>query len=276
MNKFLTKSQVEQYHDQGFVAPIDVLSEEEAAEYLQRLEQAEADFPDQLNAENRNNPHLVLRCLDELAHHPLILDAVEDLLGADISLWGSVLFIKEPQSRQYVSWHQDATYNGVEPYNYLTPWIALTPSNLESGCMSMLAGTHKSGVKSHDETFAEDNILTRGQNIPDLDMSKRVDLILRPGQMSIHHAQTIHGSQPNRSQKRRVGYALQSYVPSGGRQVIGKNLWMPVRGQCSHPDMIELQRPQKDMDKSAIGQRELANANWAELLYQGADKKRAY
>ena len=276
MAKFLTKSQIEQYSEQGFVAPIDVLSEEEAAEYLQRLEQAEVEYPDQLNAENRNNPHLAFRCLDELAHHPLILDAVEDLLGADISLWGSVLFIKEPQSRQYVSWHQDATYNGVEPYNYLTPWIALTPSNLESGCMSMLSGTHKSGVKSHDETFGEDNILTRGQNIPDLDFSTRVDLILRPGQMSIHHAQTIHGSQPNRGQKRRVGYALQSFVPSGGRQVIGKNLWMPVRGHCSHPDMIELQRPQKDMDEGAIEQRELANENWAELLYQGADKKRAY
>lgn len=276
MGRFLTKSQIDQYHEQGFVAPIDVFSEQEAAQYLQKLEQAEAKYPDQLNPENRNNPHLAFRFLDELAHHPLILDAVEDLLGADFSLWGSVLFIKEPQSRQFVSWHQDATYNGVEPYNYLTPWIALTPSNLESGCMSMLSGTHQTGVRSHDETFAADNILTRGQNISDLDLSSRVDLILRPGQMSIHHAQTIHGSQPNRSQKRRVGYALQSFVPSGGRQVIGKNYWMPARGKCSHPDMIELERPQNDMDEAAIVQRDLANQNWADLLYQGAQQKRAF
>ncbi|MEM7564570.1 MAG: phytanoyl-CoA dioxygenase family protein [Pseudomonadota bacterium] len=276
MGKVLTQSQVEQYHEEGFIAPIDVMSEAEAAEYLEKLEAAEARYPDQLNAENRNNPHLAFTFLDELVHHPFILDAVEDLLGPDFSLWGSVLFIKEPQTRHFVSWHQDATYMGVEPDNFLTPWLALSHSNRETGCMSMLPGSHKRGIQSHDETFAEDHILTRGQEIQDIDPDSAVDLILAPGQMSIHHAQTVHGSQQNHSQQRRVGYAIQGYVPGDGRQVIGDNLWMPMRGQCNHPDLIELKSPKSDMDDDARRQRERANQNWANILYHGAEKVRAY
>ncbi len=276
MGKILSQSQIDQYHEQGFVLPVDVMSEEEAAEYLRQLEEAEAKYPEHLNAENRNNTHLVLKCLDELAHHPIVVDAIEDLLGSDFSLWGSVLFIKEPQTKHFVSWHQDATYMGIEPKNFATPWIALTPSNLESGCMTMVPGTHKDGIRHHDDTFSEDNILTRGQNIPDLDLSKSVDLILRPGQMSIHNAQVIHASQPNKSKQRRVGFALQGYVASGGSQVIGENYWLPIRGQCNHPDMIELLRPKSDMDETAIKQRNLVNQNWADILYKGAEKVRAY
>jgi len=276
MGKFLSQAQIDEYHKQGFISPVDVFSEDEAAEYLHRLEEAEAAYPEHLNAENRNNAHLVLKCLDELAHHPIILDAIEDLVGPEFSLWGSVLFIKEPQTKHFVSWHQDSTYDGIEPKNYATPWIALTPSNLESGCMTMVPGTHKDGIRGHDDTYSEDNILTRGQNIPDLDLTNCVDLILRPGQMSIHHAQVVHASQPNKSQQRRVGYALQGYAVASAKQSIGENYWMPIRGQASHPDLIEQQRPQNDMDDAGIEQRRLVNANFSDILYRGADKVRAY
>jgi hypothetical protein len=131
--KFLSRQQIELYQEQGFVAPIDVMDEEEADAYLQRLQVAEAEHPDQLNAENRNNAHLAFSFLDELVHHPGILAAVEDLICASFGMWGSVLFIKEPQSKHFVSWHQDATYMGLEPQNFVTPWLALTPSNLETG-----------------------------------------------------------------------------------------------------------------------------------------------
>ncbi|OED34877.1 phytanoyl-CoA dioxygenase [Chromatiales bacterium (ex Bugula neritina AB1)] len=276
MPKILTAQQIEQFHEEGFISPIDVMSEDEATGYLHRFELAETEYPDHLNARNRNNPHLGFTCFDELAHHPVILDAVEDLLGSSFSLWGSVLFAKEPQTQHFVSWHQDATYMGLQPQNFLTPWIALTPSNLKNGCMTMLPGTHRNGVLKHDETFAEDNILTRGQNIPDLNLDSAIDLILRPGQMSIHHALTIHSSQPNRSSKRRIGYALQSFVSSGCAQTIGENLWLPARGTCEHPNKTELARPQSNMDPKAVEQRRLANDNWADILYRGADKVRAY
>lgn len=276
MGKILSQQQIEQYHEEGFISPIDVMSEDEAATYLAKLEQAERDYPEQLNPENRNNAHLAFKFLDEIAFHPIILDAVEDLLGPNFSLWGSVLFIKEPQSQHFVSWHQDSTYAGVEPHDYLTPWLALTPSTLESGCMTMLPRTQHDGIRPHDDTYGEDNILTRGQNITDIDTSSGVDLILRPGQMSIHHARTIHASQPNHSNYRRVGFALQSFVASGGQQVVGDNCWLPVRGECDHGEMIELQRPQYDAEPGAVAQRQKVNENFSRILYHGAEKVRAY
>ena len=276
MGKMLSKQQIEQYHEQGFVAPIDVMSEDEALDYARRLQAAELEYPDELNAENRNNPHLAFKFLDELVHHPLILDAVEDLIGPAFSSWGSVLFIKEPQSSHFVSWHQDATYMGITPHDFVTPWLALTPSNLETGCMSMIPGSHKDPIRPHEETFHEDNILTRGQQIQAVDESIGVDLILSPGQMSLHHAKIIHGSQPNRSQQRRVGYAMQAFMPAGARQTLGENYWLPIRGDCAQPDFIELRRPAADMDSTSVGERNKVNQNWADILYQGARKTRAY
>ena len=276
MPKFLSKQQVDLYHEQGYLSPIDVMSEEEALSYKQRLEQAEHDYPDQINSENRNNAHLSFTCLDELAHHPVVLDVVEDLIGPDISLWGTVLFIKESQSPGFVSWHQDATYMGIKPHGFVTPWLALTPSNRESGCMSMIPGSHAGHIREHEETFADDNILTRGQRINNIDESTAVDLNLRPGQMSLHHAEIIHGSQPNRSNNRRIGFVMQAYMSPPARQVLGENYWLKIRGKQFPGDCIALQRPRFDMDPEGVERRRLVNDNWASILYQGADKKRAY
>ena len=276
MPKFLSQNQIDEFHEAGFLSPIDVMSEDQALSYRQRLQAAESEYPQELNAENRNNPHLSFSFLDELAHHPIVLDVVEDLIGPDISLWGSVLFIKEPESPHYVSWHQDATYMGITPHDFVTPWIALSPSNLESGCMSMIAGSHRWHIQNHEETFAEDNILTRGQAIRDVDESLAVDLILRPGQMSVHHAEVIHGSKPNLSQQRRIGYALQAYIPPPARQTLGANYWLPVRGKDWHGDSQRFSRPTGDMESVGIANRKRANDNWANILYQGAEKKRAY
>ena len=275
MGRVLTDAQIDAYREQGFVAPVDVMSAAEAVDYAARFEAAERRYPGQFDAERRNNPHLAFTFLDELAHHPRVLDAVEDLIGPAFSLWGSVLFIKEPGSSHYVSYHQDATYMGIEPQEFVTPWIALSPSNPESGCMSMIPGSHRAPIRRHEDTFAADNILTRGQRIADVDESARVDLVLRPGQMSLHHARTIHGSQPNRSRQRRIGFALQAYVPADARQTIGRNYWLPIRGTPRHPDLVRLKRPRADMDPAALAERDRANRNFAEILYHGARQKRA-
>ena len=165
---------------------------------------------------------------------------------------------------------------GIEPQNFVTPWLALSPSNLEMGCMSMIPGSHKDPIQRHEETFHEDNILTRGQQIEDVDETLAVDLILRPGQMSLHHARTIHGSRPNRSSQRRAGYAIQAYVPQGGRQLLGENYWLPMRGERGDADFIELARPSADMDPQAVAERQRVNQNWADILYHGASRKRSY
>ena len=273
----LTKLQIEQYHDQGFISPIRVISEQEALSIKDELEQVEKEFPEEINSESRNNLHLSFAFLDALAHNKIIVDAIEDLIGPDISLWASVMFIKEPSSKQYVSWHQDATYMGLDSLDFPTPWIALSPSNIETGCMTMIAGSHKTKIQNHEDTFAENNILTRGQVIQDVDESKAVDLILQPGEMSIHHGAVIHGSQPNNSNQRRIGFSLQSYMPNNVKQIVGRNLWTHVRGQKRQDDDgMLLDRPRFNMDPNTVAQRKIANENLSEILYKGAKEKRNY
>ena len=275
--RVLTKLQIEQYHDQGFISPIRVISEQEALSIKDELEQVEKEFPEEINSESRNNLHLSFAFLDALAHNKIIVDAIEDLIGPDISLWASVMFIKEPSSKQYVSWHQDATYMGLDSLDFPTPWIALSPSNIETGCMTMIAGSHKTKIQNHEDTFAENNILTRGQVIQDVDESKAVDLILQPGEMSIHHGAVIHGSQPNNSNQRRIGFSLQSYMPNNVKQIVGRNLWTHVRGQKRQDDDgILLDRPRFNMDPNTVAQRKIANENLSEILYKGAKEKRNY
>jgi ectoine hydroxylase-related dioxygenase (phytanoyl-CoA dioxygenase family) len=277
MPRVLTKLQIEQYHDEGFISPIRVISEQEALSIKDKLEQVEKEFPEEINSESRNNLHLSFAFLDALAHNKIIVDAIEDLIGPDISLWASVMFIKEPSSKQYVSWHQDATYMGLDSLDFPTPWIALSPSNIETGCMTMIAGSHKTKIQNHEDTFAENNILTRGQVIQDVDESKAVDLILQPGEMSIHHGAVIHGSQPNNSNQRRIGFSLQSYMPNNVKQIVGRNLWTHVRGQKRQDDDgMLLDRPRFNMDPNTVAQRKIANENLSEILYKGAKEKRNY
>jgi len=268
---------LQQYYDEGFISPIRVLSEAEALSIKSQLEEVEAQFPEEINAESRNNLHLSFEFLDALVHNPIIVDAMEDLIGPDIALWATVMFIKEPSSKHYVSWHQDATYMGMDDVNFPTPWIALSPSNLKTGCMTMISGSHKQEIHKHEDTFEEHNILTRGQVIHEVDESKGVDLILEPGEMSIHHGAIIHGSKPNKSQQRRIGFSLQSYIPPVIEQVVGRNIWTHVRGkQRQDRDGLSLDRPKYNMDPVTVSQRKIANENLSDILYKGAKTKRNY
>ncbi len=277
MPKILTEQQIEQYRDEGYISPVRVVSKAEALSIKSQLEDMEAQFPEEVNAESRNNLHLSFEFLDALAHNPIIVDAMEDLIGPDIALWASVMFIKEPSSKHYVSWHQDATYMGMDDVNFPTPWIALSPSNLETGCMTMISGSHRQEIRKHEDTFAEHNILTRGQVIAEVDESKGVDLILEPGEMSIHHGAIIHGSKPNKSQQRRIGFSLQSYMPPDILQVVGRNIWTHVRGKKRQDsDGLTLDRPKCNMDPVTVSQRKIANENLSDILYKGAKRKRNY
>ncbi len=276
MGKVLSRQQIAQFHELGFVSPVDVMSPGEAAGYREMLEAAEKRYPGAIHARNRNNAHLAFPFLDEIVHHPVIVGAVEDLIGPDIALWGTVLFIKEAASPGYVSWHQDGTYMGMNNNNFVTPWLALTPSNVHNGCMSMIPGTHKNHIVPHDDTFDKDNILTRGQVVPDIDASASVDLILEPGQMSLHHGEIVHGSQPNLSDERRIGFAMQSYMSPDIEQVVGKNLWLPIKGNNQRPGSVTLSRPESEMDPAGVANRELVNQNYADILYHGAKQRRSY
>ncbi len=270
----LTSEQVDRYRTDGWLAPLDVMTPAEAALLANRLEDAEAAHPEHLHASNRNNAHLTFPFLADLANHPAIIDAVRCLVGEDLSLWSTVLFIKEPNSSAFVSWHQDAHYMALEPDNFVTAWVAVTPSTLDTGCVSVLPGTHTTRF-SHSDTFADDNILTRGQQVEGVDTSNPVHLELEPGQMSLHHPWLVHGSQPNRSNHRRVGVAMQAYLGRDVRPLRGRHHVMHIAGELPAPAFHVALRPTETCSPSGVEARSAANHAFADVLYDGAVQRRS-
>jgi len=246
MPKRLTVAQQETYARDGYVAPIDIFSADEIAEIRAEIEDAEARWPHALDGAGRNNGHLALPVLDRIVHDSRILDAVEDVIGAHILAAGSTLFIKEPNSGGFISWHQDARYAGIDP------------------------------LRDHVDTFGEDNLLTRGQEVQGIDESKAVSLPLKPGQLSLHHPRIVHGSGPNISNERRIGFALQSYIAPSVEQVLGEMYVQRARGTDGPKHHLEAPRVQEAMTDAAVALRIDANQKLADILYAGSEQKGKY
>jgi len=171
-----------------------------------------------LRREFRQKSHLLFTWLAGLTRKPAILDAVEQLLGPDLLVWQTAFFIKEAHDPGMVTWHQDSTYWGLSEPEVVTAWVALSPSTPDSGCVRVMPGTHRSDQVSHVESANPNNLLTRGQEIAvEVDESQAVSMLLRPGEMSLHHIRTFHNSEPNRSNDRRIGFAIR-YIPTRIRQ----------------------------------------------------------
>jgi hypothetical protein len=205
------------YAKDGCFFPYDVISETEAAELLADLEAAEAEVAGDRTRLSmlRSFPAQLLPSFARVVRHPRLIEAVSQIIGPDLLLWGSGLFIKEPSSKSYVSWHQDLNYWGLDGEQEVTAWLALTPANLENGCMRFVPGSHAKKVVPHVDSFAQDNLLTRGQEIAvEVDEASAVDVVLRAGQASFHHGHMFHASGPNATNARRIGAALRYIAPS--------------------------------------------------------------
>ena len=249
--KLLTPEAVEQYNREGWYAPVPALSSAEAAAIRGKLEAFEAEAGG-LKGPLRHKTHLLFTWLDELIRHPRILDAVEDVIGPNILCWGSSFFIKEPRNPGFVSWHQDSTYWGLDPADVITAWVAFSDSNAANGAMRVMPGTHKLDQVTHRDTFNADNLLSRGQEIEvEVDERQARMLELRAGEMSLHHVRLIHGSDPNPSDTRRIGFAIR-YIPTHVRQVAGTHDSATlVRGVDTEQNFAPEQAPKADMSVEA-------------------------
>ncbi len=272
MPKLLDAGEVAAYHHRGFHFPIDVLSAGEVRDFRRKLEEYEASSGGPIKAEMRHRSHVLFTWIDEMVRHPKILDAIEDVLGPNLLCWNTSFFIKEARDPGFVSWHQDATYWGLSSADVATAWIAISPANKLSGCMKFIAGTHHSQVR-HDDTFDKNNLLTRGQEIAvEVDEAKAVYVELEPGQASLHHVLLFHGSEPNRSDERRIGLAIR-YIPTHLRQVVGTRDWATlVRGKDEYHNFLPAYVPKRDLEPEALAFHRQVSEEQVRVLYRGTDK----
>ncbi len=273
---FLNEKQLKDYEDHGFVAPINVLTLEEATKIKEEIEYIEKKWPDELIGLGRNNVHYISPIFDQVCHNSKILDAVESIIGKDILVGGTTLFIKDPDKKGFVSWHQDAKYIGFEPHNWVTAWLAITDANEENGCMRMWSGSHKEKIKKHKDTFNENNLLTRGQTVQNVPLENTTPNILKAGQLSLHHPMIVHGSGSNKSNTRRIGFVIQSYIGTNVDQVIGKVYVQQARGKDNFKYHEHTKRPSELMSKEDINIRIKANNELSKIFYNDAKKQGKY
>jgi chlorinating enzyme len=268
----LTEEQLDHYKNKGYVSPVNALTSIEAKEIRDEIEKIEKDWPGALEGINRNYIHLISPIFNKVCLNKNILDAVESIIGKNILICGTTLFIKNPNEKGFVSFHQDAKYIGLEPHNWVTVWIAVTDANEKNGCMRMLSGSHKDDLKHHEQKFDENNLLTRGQTIKNIPLDKTDPVILKAGQMSLHHPKIVHGSGLNYSNDRRIGFVIQSYIGTDVDQVIGKIYVQKARGEDKYKYHEYSKIPLELMGKNEVTSQNKANEELAKIFYSGSKK----
>jgi non-haem Fe2+, alpha-ketoglutarate-dependent halogenase len=253
----LTQEQVDSYRYNGFLSPFPVLSPDETAACLAGLQRFESFIGSPVPKADMHWRSLTHACLPfyaDLVRNPKILDVVESLIGPDILVWTSTFFIKEASSPTFAAWHQDSTYFGLDPYEQVTAWVALTDASEDAGCIEVLSAHGKPRQMRHVPKKLANSINRTGQTITEpLDDASASAMPLEAGQFSLHHTLCVHRSAPNNTPHRRIGLGI-NYIPTHVHTTGAKRMpAMLVRGsdRYGHFDLYE--PPVKE-----LGEKELA------------------
>jgi hypothetical protein len=252
MPKTLTDAQIHFYKEKGYLFPLRVFDNAEARSLRAKFDALLAREGGQLSPATNHRSHLLLTWVDNIIRDPRVLDPVEDVIGPNLLCWGSGFFTKRPRDGNFISWHQDATYWGLSSNDVVTAWIALSPSTAKSGCMRVVPGSHKEQVAHHD-TYGVNNLLSRGQEVAvDVREEDAVDIVLEPGEMSLHHVLIFHGSNANEADDFRIGLAIR-YIPTHVKQLAPfKDAAMLVRGVDEYGNFELERRPSADFAPEAV------------------------
>jgi hypothetical protein len=213
-----TPDQVQFYRDQGHLKLGRIFNDQEMLALRQHVDEMIAALPEGKRPEEMDRPHFEDPWLFRYLTHPRVLDIIEDFIGPDIALWSSHFIAKPQGDGKAVPWHTDGAYwrKILRPMNVITLWLAVDPSSVENGCMKVIPGTHKqiaAGLEQYETVDTKQNVFSTRIPKELIDEDKVVDLELQPGECHFHDAWTVHGSNPNFSDKRRCGYTMR-YMPA--------------------------------------------------------------
>lgn len=265
----LRDDQIRSYRENGYLGPVRTVSEAEALACRQRLEEFEAETGAPATQTLHMKSHLYFTWTWRLTRSPAVVGALQDLVGPDLLVLASRLWIKEPNDRKFVSWHQDLAYFGLDPQELTTVWIALTEATRMNGAMRFIPGSHLAAARRHEEAEDADNLLSRGQYVPGVDETAAMDAALRAGEFTVHHGHTLHSSAPNGSSDRRIGFGLM-VMPTHVRSTIGRRSATLLHGEdrYGHWDLDPM--PAGDRDPVIWRLMEEANARYRDRAVKQA------
>ncbi|MCG8607225.1 phytanoyl-CoA dioxygenase family protein [bacterium] len=206
---------VADYDSYGYAVFREVLDNEliqEARDHVDwLLERNPGTRPEQLHHSLMQDDPFWVRLISD----DRLLDIAERFIGPDIALFASHYVAKPPLDGQAVLWHQDGTYWPLQPMQVVTLWLAIDDSDSGNGCMRVIPKTHAMRLFSEDELQKKDdgkNVLGSGIDPALIEESKALDVILKAGDVSVHHPNLIHGSHANTSERWRRGLTIR-YIP---------------------------------------------------------------
>jgi non-heme Fe2+,alpha-ketoglutarate-dependent halogenase len=217
MENALTQAAISQYRHHGFHFPQRGIGAAKAQAARADLEAYEASLGGPLTAQERTaryKLHVKLPWAHAIVSDASILDAIEALIGPDILVFTSTMFVKEPNTDAVTLWHQDAAYFGLRPHEHVTAWVALSAASEVAGCMTFISQQGAPRLFHHKVNADANSINGAGQTIVEaFDQSAGVRATLKAGEFSLHHTLCAHSSPPNASSDRRIGLGI-SYVPT--------------------------------------------------------------
>ena len=218
----LTTTEIDRYATDGYLPGHPLLTAAETASFRASCERCCGPVLKdgaRKQSTTRVKPYLLFPWAAELVRHAGILDCVQDLIGPDIMVFHTTVWLKEPRSETFVPWHQDATYFGLAPFEHVTAWVALTDSTPENGCVQIIPASHNTGQRPHFDQPDPRAMLSRGQTLADtVEEDRAINLVLRAGEVSFHHTLSFHRSGINQTDARRIGIGV-SYIPTRVRHV---------------------------------------------------------
>lgn len=209
----LSEREIAEFDRDGVVVPACRLGAADVADLSECLDAHVA-------ASTRRNVDFVPNVLDDepswirFALLDEILGSVRDLIGDDVILWGSGLFCKAADNGRATPWHQDGQYWPIRPLATVTAWIAIDSVDQENGCLRVIPGSHQPPtLHQHTRNDSRDLILNQELSQEQRGPTAPRDLVLQPGQFSLHDVYMIHGANPNTSGRRRGALAFR-YMPA--------------------------------------------------------------
>lgn len=206
----LTRDEIEQFHQRGWLGPYTSTTPDEMAAIRGRLETELLGTPAVWGGGQYQTRHLDNRLVFDLCTHPAILDRVACLLGPDLVLWQSNFFMKEPGSKE-IPWHQDMAFWPIEPPLNISAWIAIDTVTVENSCVKLLPGSHRTVVPHIAAT--EDQAFPKQADPAYFDPADVVEMELQPGEFFLFTERLLHRSEANRSDQRRMGLAARLTTP---------------------------------------------------------------
>ena len=205
----------------GFARAGRILSRPEAGEVRALVERFEREHPEAIGKLDLK-ASLLFPSLDRLSAHPAIMARLTGLMGPNVMCHSASFRNKAPDGRTFVGWHQDSTYEHVDPPK-IVAWLAVSDATVENGCLRFIPGSHEWGHLRHEESGDPHSMLTHGQFISEhFDEGLAVDVALDAGEAVFFHYGVVHGSAPNHGDERRMAvffdYVRPDSIKAGGRE----------------------------------------------------------